>query len=122
MDMNAVDSVQYQQWTKTDRSSRITIVQTAEEFLEEFIAMLTNLKYHDYIAKMQSNFVSDTKDNLKSNEYLVIADFSENYTCIVQDAIQSYHWNAKHVTIHPFLCYYRDGNGLLQHKCYLIIG
>ena len=37
MDMNAVDSVQYQQWTKTDQSNLITI--------EEFIAMLTNLKY-----------------------------------------------------------------------------
>ena len=48
---------------------------------------------------MQNNFVSD---NLNSDEYM--ADFSENYTCIVQDAIQSYHWNAKHVTIHPFLC------------------
>ena len=45
MDMNAVDSVQYQQWTKTDQSNLITIVQTVEEFLEEFIAMLTNLKY-----------------------------------------------------------------------------
>ena len=34
LDTNAVDSVQYQQWTNTDRSSLITIVQTVEEFLE----------------------------------------------------------------------------------------
>ena len=59
-----VDSVQYQQWTRTDRSSLITIVQTAEEFLEEFIAMLKKLKYHDYIAKQQSSFVIELKENL----------------------------------------------------------
>lgn len=46
MYVNMVDSVQYQQWTQTDRSSLITIVQTVEEFLEEFIAMLTKFKYH----------------------------------------------------------------------------
>ena len=121
MDVNMVDSVQYQQWTQTDRSSLITIVQTDEEFLEEFIAMLKKLKYHDYIAKQQSSFVNELKENLKSDEYLVIADFSENYTCIVQDAIQSYHWHSTHVTIHPFLCYYQDKNGHLLHKCYVII-
>ena len=52
MDMNAVDSVQYLQWTKTDRSTLITIVQRVKEFLEDYVAMLTKLiiKYHDYIA------------------------------------------------------------------------
>ena len=34
MDMNAVDSVQYQQWTKTDRSTLKTIVQIVGEILE----------------------------------------------------------------------------------------
>ena len=71
---------------------------------------------------MHSNSVSDTKVNLKSDEYLVIADFSENYACIVQNAIQSYHWNAKHITIRPFLCYNSHGNGHLQNKCYVTIG
>ena len=111
-----VDSVQYQQWTQTDQSSLVTIVQIVEELLEEFIAMLTNLKYHDYIAKQQSSFVNEQKENLRSNKYLVI--FSENYMCIVQDEIQSYHWHSTHVTIHPFLLLL---NGHLLHKCYVII-
>ena len=53
---------------------------------------------------------------------IVSADFSEYYTCIVQDAIKSYHWNAKHVTIHPFLAIIAMETGIFQHKCYVIIG
>ena len=121
MDDNVVDSIQYQQWTQTDRSSLKTVVQPVEEFLDEFMAVLKKLQYHDFIAKVQSNFILDIKSNLRSNEYLVIADFSENYTCVVQDAVQSYHWHATSVTVHPFLCYYQDPGGSLQHKCYVII-
>ena len=94
MDDNVVDSIQYQQWTQTDRSSLKTVVQPVEEFLDEFMAVLKKLQYHDFIAKVQSNFILDIKSNLRSNEYLVIADCSENYTCVVQDAVQSYHWHA----------------------------
>ena len=57
---------------------------------------------------------------LKSDEYLVVADFSENYKCIVQDAVQSYHWHSTYATIHPFLCYYQN-NGHLLHTCCVVI-
>ena len=33
--------------------------------------------------------------------------------------MQYYHWNA--TSVHPFLCYYQDPGGSLQHKCYVII-
>ena len=39
--------------------------------------------------------------------------------CIVQDTVQSYHWNSKYATIHPFLCYYQN-NGHLLHTCYVV--
>ena len=68
---------------------------------------------------------------LKKHQYhdLVNVNFSENYTCVVQDAVlsyrldavQSYHWNATSVTVHPFLCYHHDPGECLQHKCYVII-
>ena len=98
-------SIQYNQWTQTDRSSLITVVQPVEEFLHTFIDMLQSLKYHDFIAKVQNSFSSELKSTPTDDEYLVIADFSENYKCIVQDAVQSYHWNSMYATIHPFLCY-----------------
>ena len=121
MDNNMIDNIQYQQWTTTDRSNLITTIEQVDEFLEYFMEMLNKLKQHDFIAKVQTNYVQDLKTNLKHGEVLVIADFSENYTCIVQDAIQSYHWHASQATVHPFMCYYKDSDGQLLNRCYIII-
>ena len=44
MDDNVVDSIQYQQWTQTDRSSLKTVVQPVEEFLDDFMAVLKKLQ------------------------------------------------------------------------------
>ena len=70
---------------------------------------------------MQANYVNEAKINLKRNEYLVFADFSESYSCVCQDAVQAFHWNKVQATIHPFVCYYRDGSGNILSKCYLVI-
>lgn len=63
---------------------------------------------HDYIKNEQSSFFKTTKNNLKEGEFLVICDFSENYSFVLQDEVQSHHWNVKQTTIHPFVIYYRD--------------
>ena len=34
-----------------------------------------------------------------------MADFSENFSFVVQDEIQSFDWNNSSATIHPFVCY-----------------
>lgn len=40
-----------------------------------------------------------------------------NYTCIVQQSIQSDFWNRKRqVTLHPVVIYYTDENGVLCHQ------
>ena len=49
MDDNVVEYTQYQQWTQTDRSSPKTVVQPVVEFLDEFMAVLKKLQYHDFI-------------------------------------------------------------------------
>ena len=76
---------------------------------------------HDFIAKMQSRFASKTKESLQPGEYLVVADFSENYSAVILDEIQSYHWNSTQTTIHPFVCYYKDDDGSVANICFVII-
>ena len=51
---------------------------------------------------------------------LVSVDFSENYSFILQDAVQGFHWNNSQATIHPFVAYYVD-SGELYHLSYVII-
>ena len=48
-----------------------------DEFLDSFMASLKKLQVpvHDFISKMQAMFVTEMKDSLKNNEYLVICDF-----------------------------------------------
>ena len=35
-------------------------------------------------------------------EIIVQGDFAENYCCIVQGEIQSFYWENKQATLHPF--------------------
>ena len=120
MDECEIDSVEYRQWTNTDRSSLETKVQTVDEFLDSFGCMLEKLLVHDLIAKMQADFMREKKESLGPGEFLVVADFSENFSFVVQDEIQSFHWSNNSATIHPFVCYYRD-NGELRSVCYIVI-
>ena len=47
------------------------------------------------------------KENLPSNQAIILLDFAENYSFIAQDAVEGYHWNNSQATLHP-LVYYRD--------------
>lgn len=48
----------------------------------------------------------------------MICDFSENYSFVIQDAVQSYHWSTPACTLHPFCLYYFENNEI---KCCSII-
>ena len=120
MDRNDVDAVEFQQWTTTDCATLETKVLSVNEFLDTFVTMVKKLLVHDFVAKQQTAFMQKTKESLKEGEFLVIADFSENYSFVVQDEVQSFHWNNGSATIHPFVCYY-VAEGTLNTLCYVVI-
>ena len=62
-----------------------------------------------------------TVRGLSTGEMLVTLDFSENYSFILQDAAQGYHWNNSQASIHPFVAYYIDSSEKLCHFSYVII-
>ena len=74
-----IETVQYKQWISTDRSTLETITKSADDFVESFCEQLT------FVAKQQSTFQMEVRDGLKSGVFQVIADFSENYSFILQD-------------------------------------
>ena len=120
MDQNGIDTVQFQQWTTTDRATLETRVVPADEFIDTFVSKLRKLLHHDFTAKMQAAFMQQKKESLQEGEVLVIADFSENFSFVVQDEIQSFHWNNESATIHTFICYYKL-NTTTTSLCYLVI-
>ena len=38
---------------------------------------------------------------------------AENYSAVVQDSIQSFHWTGQQSTVHPFIVYYKE-DGVLK--------
>uniref|UniRef100_A0A0L8HAT8 Uncharacterized protein n=1 Tax=Octopus bimaculoides TaxID=37653 RepID=A0A0L8HAT8_OCTBM len=62
---------------------------------------------HHFVAKAQSSFFSHQKDNLTPHQAIVLLDFVENYSFIVRDKVQGFHWNNAKATIHPFVIYYK---------------
>ena len=60
---------------------------------------------HHSIAKKQSLFLRVKGAPLKFDEAVLILDFAENYSFIIQVCSQSYHCNNAQATIHSFALY-----------------
>ena len=112
---SADDTISFKQWEKVDRSELMDDELPVDEFLEVIVEKLKKLLSHHFIYKQQQNFLKNKKETLSDNECIIILDFAENYTFMVQDAIQSFHWNNTQATIYPFVIYYKQ-DGTLKHK------
>ena len=55
------------------------------------------------VAKQQAMFLQKTKANLLPGTVVVLGDFAENYSFVIQDAMQGYHRTNSQATIHPFV-------------------
>ena len=120
LDENMIDTITYKQWVSVDRCTLDTISSTSDEFVEAFIDKMEALIPHSFVAKQQSSYFNECKAALKPGEVLVQADFSENYSFVLQDAAQGYHWNNSQATIHPFVVYYRH-SGEERHLSFVVI-
>jgi hypothetical protein len=58
---------------------------------------------------------------MNTNEYIVVCDFAENYSFILQDEVQSFHWNDAQATIHPFVIYFMNADNTLSHITCVVI-
>ena len=103
------DSIIYKQWVSTDRSQLEDNEEDSDDFLVEPFSMLFKLtEHHHFIAKSQSNFFKEQKDTLYQNEYILVLDFGENYSFVIQDCAQGLPWNNSEVTTHSFILHYVD--------------
>lgn len=116
------DDILYKQWVTVDRAEMITVSKPRDEFLESLVGKVNELKAHHYVSKIQSASFKNIKSTLTKEVCVVVADFSENFSFVVQDEIQSYHWVNKQATIHPFVYYYFDeDSGLVKNRSLCVI-
>lgn len=109
-----IEEVTIKQWQQVDRCSIETIKMPVDDFIETFCNKLTDLVPHHHIAQQQGKYLKACKEDLKKNEIIMICDFSENYSFVVQDAVQGFHWANAQCTIHPTAMYYRDDRNEIQ--------
>ena len=50
-----------------------------------------------------------------ANEIIVLLDFAESYSFLVQEAVQGYHWENSQATLRPFSVYFKNDVG--EVKC-----
>ena len=111
--------VEFKQWTTTDRTDLQTLRLPVDEFIELLCEKLDKITTHSFIAKAQSSYLKQLKESLTSDEAIVLGDFAENYTFVVQDEIQSYHWCKKQCSLHPIVIYFMKDS--LQESSFCVI-
>jgi hypothetical protein len=67
-------------------------------------------------------FLKELKCDLQSGEFVVLCDFAENYSFVLQDEAQEFHWNNAQATIHPFVIYFKKSDALnSEHESLVMI-
>lgn len=127
-DFDLEDVFTIKQWMHTDRTKLMDLQFSVSEFIETICQKFDALRQHHFIAKSQSAFLSECKAKLKTNEIIILLDFAENYSFLVQDAVQGFHWENSQATLHPFTVYFKDDDeicnlsicivsDIMQHDC-----
>ena len=73
---------------------------------------------HDFIARSQNKFFTNLKNQLRPGEFVEV-DFAENYTFVMQNVAQVFHWNNDQATLFPIVFYYQKNDSLIH--CSLIV-
>ena len=80
----------------------------------------TALFHHHFLKVQQAAYLKEAKAILDNETCIILMDFLENYSFLVQDAIQSFFWQNQQATLHPFAVYHNDDNGKLKCDCYCV--
>ena len=97
------------------RLLKLGLTTSVQDFIQTACSSIDSLRQHHFIAKAQSRYLSELKETLSEDEAIVMLDFAENYSFVVQDEVQGFHWNNVQATLHPFVIYYKL-TGTLQHS------
>jgi hypothetical protein len=83
---NTIENITFKKWILADRCVLVVAtVKSTEEFTESLLEKLLLLLRHSFITTQQAIFLKELKCNLQSGEFVVLCDFAENYSFVLQD-------------------------------------
>ena len=80
--------VSFKQWIKNEKFTNLATFQLPlNEYIDELCSQLDKLWFNHFVSKAQAAYLHDLKDCLKDDECIVLLDFAESYSYVVQDAV-----------------------------------
>ena len=106
------DDVEYYEWAKVDgKVKKVIQLVDVEQAIELFNEKVKILKAHIFVKKTKNTQYNRLKENLKTNEFIIHVDYSENYKNKEQDEIQSAYFGHNSFSIFTACCYTRGIDG-----------
>ena len=81
-----------------------------DEFTELAASQLDKMTPHSFIAKSQVQHLKNRKESNQLDTAIVLLDFSENFSFVVQDEVQGFHWIKDQFTLRTVVIYVRNQN------------
>ena len=95
----------------------VTITESEDDFIDNFSSQVVKLTRHSFTVKTQSSYMKELKATMKPLDNVILqGDFAENFSYVIQDEVQSFHWENKQATLHPFVAYHRLADGTVEHS------
>lgn len=90
---NDEDTISFKQCVSTDHTALVILQMTVEEFCSVLTEKLDKLTSHECIVKHQANYLTQLKESVPLKEAIILLDFAEQYSFIVQDGIKGFYWD-----------------------------
>ena len=74
-----------------------------KELIDLLKVKLEKFAMHRFNVEQTAKTFDNLVNNLNVNSILKIHDFSENYTCLLLEEIQSFHWVQETATVYPIV-------------------
>ncbi|KAG0444049.1 hypothetical protein HPB47_014240, partial [Ixodes persulcatus] len=92
-------------WSSLEPYSRCKLIKktlTAAAFIKELQKTVMNWIPHNYLRRVQAKAIHDEKQSYERGALVFHFDFAENWTVVLADEVQAYHWQKKQISI--FMC------------------
>ena len=115
------DDVEYYEWAKIDgKLNEVVKSVDVEEAIELFNEQVKSLKAHIFVKRTQNTHYNWLKENLKTNEFIIHVNCSEDYKDKEQDEIQSAYFRHNSFSIFTGCCYTHGIGGTLLNKSFTV--
>ena len=85
--------IDFTQWTTTDWTDTTSMKLSLSLFINLLYGKIDKIISHSVITRSQASYLAHLKETIRANMAIVLGDFAENFSFIILDEIQGYHWN-----------------------------